>query len=385
MTLAGIMSFRMLGLFMILPVFSVYAEHIAGATPQLIGITLGIYGLTQACLQIPFGALSDHIGRKPVILIGLGLFLVGSVFAALSHSIYFLMIGRALQGAGAIGSTVLATVADITPVDARGKAMAFIGLTIGLAFTAAMIVGPVINHYFQLSGIFWITALLALCGIILVAMKIPSRPFYKKNDVLMDEKKILFALHNTKLLKLDFGIFSLHAILTALFIVIPIILTKQCLLTEKQQMGMYFIVLIIAFIFALPFIIFAEKKKKMKPVFVSAIIAILLVQCIFFTVISTHTAMNNLILPLTLTVFFTAFTLLEALLPSLVSKIAPPEKKGAAMGIYSSSQFFGIFVGGALGGWVLQQAGMLGVFALCGVMAACWLVVDSSYSRARGR
>lgn len=393
------MSFRMLGLFMILPVFSVYAEHIPGATATLIGLTLGIYGLTQACLQIPFGILSDHIGRKPVILIGLILFFIGSAVAALSHSIYFLILGRALQGTGAIGSTVLATVADITPIESRSKAMAFIGLSIGLAFTVAMIVGPVINYWFRLSGIFWLTAILALIGIVLTAWKIPEippasctpcnspPPFFKGGNQI--SKGVNAVLHNRQLLRLNFGIFSMHAILTALFIVIPIILTKQLSLTEWQQIILYLIILILGFAFALPFIIIAEKKKKIKGVFVAGIIAIFIVQCLFFmfaknspdiaAAIPTPFFKGGVFVLLFL--FFAAFTLLEALLPSLVSKIAPPERKGAAMGIYSSSQFLGIFAGGSIGGLVFAHANIAGVFVTNSALALTWLVIASSMKK----
>lgn len=253
-----------------------YAQQLPGATTTLIGLTLGIYGLTQACLQIPFGMLSDRIGRKPVIFIGLILFLWAVLLQHCHTRFIFLILGRALQGTGAIGSTVLALVADLTPVESRSKAMAFIGLSIGLAFTIAMIIGPVINHWFHLSGIFWLTALLALIGMTLISA-IPTPPKLLK----ITEKKFSAVLHDKQLLRLNFGIFSLHAILTSLFIVIPIILTKQLLLTEWQQIILYLVILIVGFAFALPFIIIAEKKKKIKPVFVGAIIAILLSQCIF--------------------------------------------------------------------------------------------------------
>lgn len=373
MVLASIMSFRMLGLFMILPVFSVYAEHTPGATTTLIGLALGIYGLTQACLQIPFGMLSDRIGRKPVILMGLCLFFIGSVFAALSHSICYLIIGRALQGAGAIGSTVLALVADITPVESRSKAMAFMGLTIGLAFTFSMIVGPIINHWLHLSGIFWVTALLALFGIALTSWKIPLVSLPKNRPPL--SKGLNAVLHNPQLLRLNFGIFSLHAILTSLFIVIPLILTKQLLLSEWQQISLYLIILILAFAFALPFIIIAEKKKKIKQVFIAGIITIFIAQCAFLMVSS------KLAMSLTLMLFFTAFTLLEALLPSLISKTAPPERKGAAMGVYSSSQFLGIFIGGSVGGLVFARGDMLGVFIMCAVLALLWFALACSMKK----
>ena len=368
MVLSSIMSFRMLGLFMILPVFSVYAEQFTGATPTLIGVTLGIYGLTQACLQIPFGMLSDRIGRKPVIFAGLLLFLLGSVLAALSHSIYLLMLARALQGAGAIGSTVLALVADLTPESQRGKAMAFVGMMIGLSFTIAMILGPSLAHWFSLSGIFWFTAILAVVAMLLTlllsnppgSLRSPT-PFFKGGDSVFK---------NPQLLRCDFSIFTLHAILTSLFIVIPLILTKQLVLTSSEQIYFYLIILIVSFAIAVPFIVVAEKRKKIKPVFLGAITVIFLVLCLFYFVVK-----NVPTICVFLLLFFTAFTVLEALLPSLVSKIVPPKKKGAAMGVYSSSQFLGIFFGGAVGGAAFAHAGIAGVFGMGAVLSGIWLCV----------
>lgn len=358
------MSCRMLGLFMILPVFSVYAAHIHGATPALIGITLGIYGLTQACLQIPLGFLSDHIGRKPVIMLGLSVFMIGSVIAALSHSIDFLILGRAVQGAGAIGSTVLALVGDLTLPESRGKAMALIGMTIGISFTIAMILGPIINHWIQLSGIFWITALLAILGIGLIATISTPTKSQPATQV-----TFLSVFRDLSLLRLNFGIFSLHAILTALFIVIPLLFTRQFLLSEYQQIGLYCILFITSFMIAIPLIVIAEKHGKMRSIFTIAIAMIVIVLCLF-AFIDKNTLMTSILLLL----FFVSFTLLEALLPSLVSKIAPPDKKGLAMGIYSSSQFLGIFAGGAVGGIVFARAGMHGVFLMCAGIAAIWLI-----------
>jgi len=363
--LSSIMSIRMLGLFMILPVFSVAAAHMPGATATLVGLALGMYGLTQSLLQIPFGMLSDRIGRKPVILLGLFLLLIGSIVAAFSHSIYFLIIGRALQGAGAIGSTVLALLADLTSEQSRSKAMAFMGLSIGFAFTLAMIAGPVINHWFHLSGIFFATGLLALIGISLVStIPTPSKPLKTS------EKKFVEIIGNTQLLRLDAGIFFLHAILTALFVAVPILLTREIQLSSLHQILMYLFILIISFMCALPFIIIGEKKQKIKPIFISAIATIFIVQVGLYFFHRDLIAMVILLF-----VFFAAFTLLEATLPSLVSKIAPAKNKGAAMGIYSSSQFFGIFVGGSVGGWVFEHAHLSGVFALSAVIACVWFSV----------
>lgn len=366
--LSSIMSIRMLGLFMILPVFSVYAAQIPHATTTLIGIALGIYGLTQACLQIPFGMLSDHIGRKPVIFAGLCLLLIGSVVAAFSHSIYFLILGRALQGAGAIGSTVLALLADLTPENERGKAMAFIGLSIGCAFMIAMIAGPTINHYFHLSGIFFVTAAFSLIAMLLVST-VPT-PKHLDN-IHVEKKRFSEVIRNAQLLKLDAGIFSLHLILTALFVAMPILLTHEMHLSETHQILLYLCVLIISFVLAVPFIVFAEKKQKMKPVFVSAVFFIAIVQMGFYFCYQHVTAAICLLL-----IFFTAFTLLEALLPSLVSKTVPPKNKGAAMGIYSSSQFLGIFIGGTLGGLTYAHAHAHGVFALCATIGLMWFLIS---------
>jgi len=370
-SLSMIMSFRMLGLFMILPIFSVAAAKLPGSTPTLIGLALGIYGLTQALLQIPFGMLSDRIGRKPVIAGGLVLFAIGSIVAALSHSLEGLILGRALQGAGAIGSTTLAMVADLTRDEHRSKAMAFIGLTIGFSFTIAMVLGPIINAWLQLSGIFWITAGLALFGILLLFTSVPKPPKLTLHpDVETEPKRFKNILKNKQLLRLDVGIFSLHAILTAMFIAIPLLLTHTIKLSEVGQVILYLVVLTFAFFTMVPLIIISEKKRKMKSIFVGAIIALTIAEILLF--VDHHTAIS---IGIILLLFFSAFTLLEASLPSLVSKIAPIRQKGTAMGVYSSSQFFGIFVGGTLGGWVIGQFGIEGVFLLCALLAFIWIFV----------
>lgn len=371
MALAAIMSIRMLGLFMILPVFSVYASKMPGATPTLVGLGLGIYGLTQACLQIPFGMYSDRVGRKQVICLGLLLLFAGSIVAACAHSITVLILGRALQGSGAVGSTVLALTADLTRDEFRSKAMAMIGLSIGFAFTLAMVLGPMINTWFHLSGIFMATALLALIGlgILLFAIPKPPKPISNTNTTLQNRFRTAFT---PKLLLLDVSVFSLHAILTAMFIAIPFILFHTIGLTEWEQVGLYLIVLIVSFLAALPLIIIAEKKRKMKPIFVGAIATIFLLELILSTI--PHAA---IITGLLLLVFFTSFTLLEATLPSWVSKIAPLRHKGAAMGVYSSSQFLGIFVGGTLGGFVYAHMHQEGIFLLCALLAFIWLIISA--------
>lgn len=376
-SLALLMSFRMLGLFMILPIFSLYAQHLKGVTPHLIGLALGIYGLTQACLQIPFGMLSDKIGRKPVIFFGLLIFAFGSVVAALAHSIEGVIIGRALQGGGAVGSVIIALLADSTKDENRTKAMAIIGMTIGLAFAVAMVLGPTLNTWIGVSGIFWLTAILAIIGIIVLLFVVPT-PSNNKFHRDAEPVPALFKsiLTNGELLRLDFGIFVQHAILTATFIVIPIALTHFAHIKEAHQWMIYLPVLIVAFVLMVPFIIIAEKKRKMKPIFIGCIITLAISQFILFFF---HNLTISFVIALLL--FFTAFTLLEATLPSLISKLAPAGSKGTAMGVYSTSQFLGIFAGGVIGGWIFSLYGVQGVFLMCAIGAIVWAIIACSMKK----
>jgi predicted MFS family arabinose efflux permease len=362
-----VMAVRMLGLFMILPVFSLHAGSFAHANAQLIGLALGVYGLTQAILQIPFGLLSDRIGRKPVMAIGLGIFIAGSICAALSHSIYGLIFGRAIQGAGAIGSTVLAMVADLTRDENRSKAMAVIGLAIGGSFAVAMIVGPLLNAWAGLAGIFWVTAGLAVAAELLVWRIVPTPP----TPVGAEWGGLRQALKNPELLRLDAGIFTLHAILTAFFVAIPIILNQVFHLDSTTQTLLYLLVLLLSFALMLPPVIIAEKKRAMKSVFLTAIVLLILTQLLLW---SFHQRL--LTVAWLLLLFFTAFTFLEAVLPSWVSKVAPLRHKGAAMGCYSTAQFLGIFAGGSGGGWAYAHYGMDGVFLFGAVLGLVWLTLS---------
>lgn len=368
LSLAGIFSLRMLGLFMIYPVFALWARRLPDATAFSIGLALGVYGLTQALFQIPLGFLSDRLGRKRVIATGLLVFAAGSVLAALSHSIDGIILGRLLQGAGAVGSATLALTADLTREQVRTKAMAIIGITIGVSFSLALVVGPVLNRWIGVPGIFWLTAVLALLGIGVLYGLVP-RPAVSSVHAEAEPVPALFkrVLTNKELLRLDFGIFVQHTILTASFLSVPFVL-KHAGVTLHDQWFVYLPVLVVSVICMVPLIILAE-RGRMKPVFLASVATLGASQLLLLL---GHGGLPVVIVALL--VFFTAFNLLEASLPSLISRVAPAEAKGTALGIYSSSQFFGIFVGGALGGWLQGVWGLSGVFGLCAALAGLWLL-----------
>ncbi|WP_440992966.1 MFS transporter [Cysteiniphilum litorale] len=371
LSIASIYAFRMLGLFIILPIFSLYADKIIDATPTLIGVALGIYGLTQALLQIVLGVLSDKYGRKPVILFGLIVFIIGSIVAAMSHTIYGIIIGRALQGAGAIGSTLTALVADTTKEENRMKAMSVIGMTIGLSFIGAMVIGPILNTWIGLSGIFWLTAILGAIGIVILIYGVPTPTkiiFHKGSETTPSQIKSV--LKKPELLRLNYGIFSLHAMLTALFLAIPVILIDYIGVNVDKQWIIYLPVLFISFFLMVPFIIIAETKNLMKPVFIGAIIILTAMQFLLYE-FDHHVIVMSLLLVL----YFASFTLLEAALPSLISKMAPISSKGTAMGVYSSAQFLGIFFGGVLGGVIMHHFGIQGIFIFNGLLGVLWIVI----------
>lgn len=368
-SLAGIFATRMLGLFLILPVFALYAEHLAGATPTLVGLAIGIYGLTQAALQIPFGMLSDRVGRKPVIVAGLLLFAAGSVIAAMAQSIEGVILGRALQGAGAVAAAVMALAADLTREEHRPKAMAIIGMTIGLSFLVAMVAGPVLDGWIGVSGIFWLTAGLALVAIAILLLAVPNPTrsrFHRDTEAVPAQFRQVLA--DSQLLRLDFGILVLHLVLTAGFVVLPLSL-RDAGLVSADHWQLYLPVMVLAMAASIPFIVLAEKKRLMKPIVVGGV-ALLAVSEIGFALL--HESFWPLALLMWL--FFTAFNLMEALMPSLIAKTAPVQSKGTAMGVYSSSQFLGAFIGGAAGGSLYGLFGAVGVFLFCAALLAAWWV-----------
>ncbi|MGC8520653.1 MAG: MFS transporter [Steroidobacteraceae bacterium] len=373
-SLAAVFSVRMLGLFMIYPVFALAARGLSGATPYTIGLALGIYGLTQGLLQMPFGLLSDRIGRKPMVVAGLILFGLGSAWAASAHSIATMIAGRALQGAGAVGSVILALVADLTAEENRTKAMAMVGMTIGLSFLVAIIAGPLLSAWIGVSGIFWMMSVLALIGIAITLFVVPSP---RRTRVHREAEPVAAligsALRNTQLLRLDFGIFALHAMLTASFLVVPVLFASTLRLPGRSEWLVYLPILLLSVVVMLPAIILGERRRRMKGVLVGAVAALAVSQ--FMLAFGSG---DSVMLLAALTVFFAGFNIMEASLPSLVTKTAPPGGTGTATGVYSSSQFLGIFAGGVAGGWIHQHGGTAEVFEFAGALALAWLVLAAT-------
>ena len=371
-SIASIMSLRVLGLFMVLPVFSLYASQLEGATPTLIGLSLGIYGLFQGIFQIPLGALSDRIGRKPVVIMGLIVFAIGSLVAAYATSMTWLIIGRSLQGAGAVGSTLLALMADLTRENVRTKAMAITGISFGFSFTLAMLLGPLLSKWLPLNELFLIACLLGCAGIAILITRTPTPERMLWHRDTEPEAGAMWAMLTTPTLaQFYIGIFILHAIFTATFIMLPIRLETYAGFSAQQQWEIYLPTLIISCVLGLTCIGLAERKQRVKPYYIAGVASLIFSLCVL---ISTPT--HFYLTVLALTAFFTGFSMLEAFLPSLVSRTAPAYRKGSAMGIYSSAQFLGIFAGGALGGWLYGQFQDAGVFSFCLALLAFWLFIS---------
>jgi MFS family permease len=370
--LALVFAARLLGLFMIYPVFAHYAEPLRDANPVMIGLALGGYGMAQGLLQIPLGLLSDRIGRKVVISAGLLVFGLGSVVAALATSIEGVLLGRILQGAGAVGSSILALVADLTRPQVRTRAMAVVGITIGLSFGAAVLIGPPLAAAGGLSAIFWLSAALAIAAIGITLGLTPNVGQTSGRVPGPAPASFGRVLRDGELLRLDFAIFSLHAVLTASFLVIPGILSHAFRLGVAGQWKLYLPILVASMVLMVPAIIVAETRGRMKAVFVGGVAVIGL------SLLSLALLGGAIVAAIALAAFLTAFNVMEALLPSLVTKLAPADARGAATGIYSSSQFFGIFVGGAGGGWILATAGSRGVLVAAAILILAWLALAST-------
>ena len=367
--LAGIFALRMLGMFIILPVFALYAAKLPGGSSHtMVGIALGAYGLTQACLQVPFGWLSDRWGRKRTIYLGLLIFALGSFVAALAHDVQMVILGRIIQGAGAISAAVIALAADLTRDDQRTKAMAIIGMTIGGTFALSMAAGPVLDRIIGVPGIFALTGVLALAALLVVRVVVPEPGPPAMQSKPIPRASLQSVLRDTQLLRLNCGIFALHSILMALFVVVPFAL--QAYLPAGDHWRVYLPVMLASIVLMLPAMLFAERRRRHKPVFVGAVTVLIgsLVLLMF-----SDKGMPALVAGLV--IFFAAFNLLEATLPSMISKLAPASAKGTAIGIYSSVQFIGTFVGAASGGWLSQHYGTQAVFGFCGALAVLWLLL----------
>ena len=372
-SLASIYALRMLGLFLIMPVLSLFAEQLEGSTPALIGLSIGIYGISQSILQIPFGLMSDRFGRKKIIISGLIIFLIGSVVAALSTTIYGVLLGRAIQGSGAIAAPIMALVADLTQEVHRTKAMALIGLSIGVSFGVAITAGPIIGGLIGVHGIFWLIAGLSFIAIFVVRFLVPDPKKSKKHrDAELVPNQFFNILKNTELLRLNYGIFVLHAMLTASFVVLPLLM-RDAGLAPAEHWKVYLPVFVVSMAAIIPFVIVAEKKRKMKADVIGAIATLVLADLGLMQFSSSLIGIIGF-----LWLFFTGFNLLEATLPSLVSKTAPGDLRGTAMGVYSTSQFLGAGLGGGIGGWCYGQMGASGVFLFCAIAAFTWFLLSLS-------
>ncbi|TYC60303.1 MFS transporter [Zoogloea oleivorans] len=367
-SLASIFALRMLGLFLILPVFAVHAHGMPGGdNAALVGMAIGAYGLTQAFLQIPFGTASDRFGRKPVIIFGLVLFVIGSMVAALAEDVQMVIVGRVIQGAGAISAAVTALAADLTRDQHRTKVMAMIGSSIGLVFAVSMVAAPLLYSLIGMSGLFWLTAVLAAAAIFTVIFIVPAAPPVPRAIGRFSE-----VLGNGQLMRLNFGVFALHLMQTAMWVLVPAGLV-QAGLPMAEHWKVYLPAVLLSFVVMVPAIIMAEKKGAMKRVFNSAIALLLLVQVGLYV----EGGAGMWPLAILLTLFFVAFNVLEATQPSWISRIAPPHAKGTALGIYNTLQSLGLFLGGALGGWLVQHVGPGSVSLLGGGLAVVWLILAS--------
>ena len=367
-SLAGVFGLRMLGLFLILPVFAVHAPRLSGGDNlTLVGIARGAYGLSQAILQIPFGMASDRWGRKPVIYLGLVIFAAGSVLAGASSDIWTAIAGRTLQGAGAVSSVVVALAADLTREQHRTKIMAMIGATIGLAFAVSLVAAPVLYQSIGMSGLFFLTGALCIAAIGVVKGLVPEAPppaprpaDAKRNEVLQPE-----------LLRLNLGIFVLHLVQMAMFVVVPRLLVEAGMPLPKHWQ-LYLPVVLISFVIMAPPIWYADRRNRPKPVLLGAIALLAAVE-VFFMLGESVLAYGAALLA-----FFVAFNVLEAMLPSLVTRIAPAHARGRAIGVYNTTQTLGLFFGGFAGGWLAEHYGATAVFAACAALSALWLAAASA-------
>lgn len=372
-SLASIFGLRMLGLFLMLPVFAVHAESLPGGdNATLVGLALGMYGLTQAFCQIPFGMASDRFGRKPIIVIGLLFFFIGSLIAAVDTHIVWVVIGRAVQGAGAVSAAVTALLADSTRDEHRTKAMALVGASIGLTYAASLVISPLLYAAVGMRGMFLLVAVLAVAAIGVVLFIVPPAPARAP-----ERASFAQVLRDPELVRMNFGVFALHAIQMSMFVVLPSVLVNAGGLPISAHWKLYLPVVLLSFMLMLPPIFIGEKRGRMKLVFVSAI-ALLLVVEFGLRAAVVQPQLSFSLVALLLLAFFVAFNILEASLPSLVSRLAPAGSRGAALGVYNTMQAIGLFVGGAGGGLLAQRFGGPAVFTAGCLMAVAWLIIAGS-------
>lgn len=368
-SLGGVFGLRMLGLFLVLPVFAQLGQGLQGSTPALIGLALGIYGLSQALLQIPFGWLSDRVGRKPVIVGGLVLFAMGSLVAAYSDSMIGVILGRALQGSGAIAAAVLALAADLSREEQRTKVMAIIGVTIGASFMLSLMLGPSLGAWLGLSGLFALTGVLGAGGILMILFAVPT-PARQSDARRVSSADFAAVLRHAALLRLNMGIFVLHAVITAAFLVLPGMMQGTLNLGLSEHWRVYIPVLLASVVVMGPIIGLSEKRGVIHRA-TAGMVAVLAVA--LAVVAQFGDGPVGLLLGMWL--FFTAFNLLEASLPSMVSRLAPAAIKGTALGVYATAQFMGAFTGGALGGLLLAALGEVGVLWFAAGLVGAWFVL----------
>ena len=384
LSLASLYALRMLGLFLVLPVFAVHAAQLPGGVAAWqVGLVLGAYSLTQGLLQLPFGMASDRFGRKPVIVFGLILFALGSLVAAMAQDITLTIIGRALEGTGAISAAVTACIADQTRDSQRTKAMALVGASIGLTFALSLVLAPALYAAVGMQGLFHLTAVLAVCGIAVVVWGVPAAvdaPAVsqgsgasrtpERSAASAGRTSLRDVLRDAELTRLNFGIFALHFVQMAMFVVLPAWLVERAGLPLPDHWMLYLPVVLVSFALMTPPLGWSERQGKVRLLFLASVALVALVQ-IGYAVGPDHAWwFGGLLL-----VFFTAFNILEALVPSMVSRLAPADARGTALGVYNTTQAIGLFAGGAGGGWAASVFGGAGVFALCaGVMLLWWWV-----------
>ena len=367
--LSGIYSLRMLGLFMFLPVFSVHAHQYPGHTPLLIGVAIGIYGLTQGVFQVPFGMLSDRFGRRPVIAAGLLVFALGSVVAAVADDIWGIVAGRALQGMGAVAAAVMALASDVTGETHRARVMALIGASIGAAFVLALVIGPMITAAAGISGLFWVTAAFAVLAIALLFVGVPAPPRMTHSGAAAIAG-LVTALRDRQMLRLNAGIFILHAVMVATFVALPIAMRDRAGIDVADHWKVYVGVLLASVVFTVPLIVLADRKSRSRFVM---LLGIVLLGAALAGLAGATT--GSIVLILCMVVYFTGFNTLEANLPAMVSRVAPMRARGAALGVYSTLQYLGAFAGGIAGGWLLGAGGENAVLAACAGLCVGWLLI----------